>query len=572
MKKNIFHLLPVFCIVLLIASCTKKDKTGLLVPKDAAFVMHINSSSFSSKLSWEDIKATNWFKKIYAGQHDSLAEKLINDPSSSGVDAKSDFVYFVQIQNNGAHLVIDGKLKDAAVFENHCKKLMPETTITKDGNFSSLALKDKMAIVWNKDWFAYVVALPDMNRGRFRNRDDMGSMPDSASKDFLPSIPGMNADSLKKIGKEILSLSDTKTLGTDERFAKLVKEQGDIHVWVNVEKFYSGGGANPYMSMMKLNSLLEGNIYATSISFDNGKITATGKHYYGKEMDRLARKYAAKPVDASLINRLPSENVLAVMAWNYSPEGLKEILKTIGMDGLLNLFLTKQNLSIDDLIKANKGEMLFALTDIEPKTTADTFLTGKGKKPVIFNHEKPGIKLLFANAINNKESFDKLMGILKGEKGEFPPVPMENFTYQVKDNWFAAGDPDNVSAFLSGKSNTISFANRVSGHPLCVYINIQRIFNTVLKSKTDSTNAALLGTSMNMWQDAVFTSGDYKDGAINFSAEINLVNKNTNSLKQINQYIDQLAGIFSDRFAFEKNNMDRIILDTLQTEPKTKTQ
>ena len=63
------------------------------MPKDAGFVMHINSSSLSSKLSWEEISQTNWFKEMPRKPTDSLAQKLLDDPSNSGIDTKKDFVY-----------------------------------------------------------------------------------------------------------------------------------------------------------------------------------------------------------------------------------------------------------------------------------------------------------------------------------------------------------------------------------------------------------------------------------------------------------------------------------------------
>jgi hypothetical protein len=52
-----------------------------------------------------------------------------------------------------------------------------------------------------------------------------------------------------------------------------------------------------------------------------------------------------------------------------------------------------------------------------------------------------------------------------------------------------------------------------------------------------------------MWQDVVASGGEYKDKATAFEFEINLVDKNTNSLKQLNQYIDKMAGLIKDKRA-----------------------
>jgi hypothetical protein len=44
-----------------------------------------------------------------------------------------------------------------------------------------------------------------------------------------------------------------------------------------------------------------------------------------------------------------------------------------------------------------------------------------------------------------------------------------------------------------------------------------------------------------MWQDVTVTGGDFKDKSSEGQFEINLVDKNTNSLKQLNQYIDKVS-------------------------------
>ncbi|HMF71139.1 MAG TPA: hypothetical protein VK616_06670 [Flavitalea sp.] len=44
-----------------------------------------------------------------------------------------------------------------------------------------------------------------------------------------------------------------------------------------------------------------------------------------------------------------------------------------------------------------------------------------------------------------------------------------------------------------------------------------------------------------MWQDILITGGKVKNGAMNYDVEINLVDKNVNSLKQLNQYFDKLS-------------------------------
>ena len=51
------------------------------------------------------------------------------------------------------------------------------------------------------------------------------------------------------------------------------------------------------------------------------------------------------------------------MALNYPPEGLKALLTLFGVDGLVNNFMQEADFSVDEFIKANDGNLFFALSD-----------------------------------------------------------------------------------------------------------------------------------------------------------------------------------------------------------------
>ena len=63
-------------------------------------------------------------------------------------------------------------------------------------------------------------------------------------------------------------------------------------------------------------------------------------------------------------------------------------------------------------------------------------------------------------------------------------------------------------------------------------------------SVADSSAKAAMDLSLNMWQDIIMTSGGEKSGAYTGEVEINLVDKNTNSLKQLNKYLDSISKLF----------------------------
>jgi hypothetical protein len=56
-----------------------------------------------------------------------------------------------------------------------------------------------------------------------------------------------------------------------------------------------------------------------------------------------------------------------------------------------------------------------------------------------------------------------------------------------------------------------------------------------------------MDASINMWQDIVMTAGGEEGDAFLGEAEVNLVDKNTNSLKQLNKYLDTISKLFETK-------------------------
>jgi hypothetical protein len=521
--------------VLLIASCGNKGgSSGLMVPKDAAVVVHINSPSLSSKLSWDEIKQSNWFKAMQsdAKPMDTLANQLLANPGSSGINLNADMIFYIKKHGRGSYMIFAGALTDAAAFETLCKKMQTEGEIKKDGDFSYISAADKGSVVWDKTHFAYAgnAPVPGMNRGV--EKGETFQMPNQ-----IPS------DSLRILGTEALTLKASDNLDGDDRFTSLIKDSSDVHIWMNLGKYYTSG-AGEMMPMIKTDFLLEDNISATSINFDNGKITAKSNQYYGEKMRKLMSDYKAEPVSAAVINRIPSSNVMGVLAFNYPPAGLKELLKMVGVDALADMFLSQAGFSIDEFVKANKGEVLLSVSDPAPKQKQDT---AKGSKSS-FN-----MNVLFATSVNDKPSFEKMITLAWDFSKKFRegglPKDIPEISYKLENNWFAASNSaDFRDKFLAGGDSKLPFANKISGHPFALYIDLQKLTGLhPAFGKADTTNKTGDANTLNIWEDMIATGGDYKDKSTHFDFEINFIDKTTNSLKQINQYFDKMHAMKKER-------------------------
>jgi hypothetical protein len=536
MKRSPF-LFVLAAFVLLMASCKSGGKTGLFIPKNAAFVLQVSPSSLSSKLSWDEIKKTQWFQDLSKENNDSFAAKILDNPEAAGMDMKKDFAFFMKKQGRGGYGVFEGSIKDAAAFEALNKKISKKDKAEKDGEWSMITMDNNSLVAWNKERFAYINDLPEANTSGSFGMTGGGEQQQNT----------ISEDSLKIFLKQTLTLDGDESLDDDDRFTSLIKESGDMHFWVNTGEFM--GGMAPMMSMMKVGTLFEGNISTGTLNFDEGKILVKANQYYGKEMSKLMEKFDSKSISESVINRIPSQNVIGVMATNINPETLKEFLKALGMDGLMNMMFAQQEFTMDDIFTATKGEFVMALTDMSVKKVIDTVpnYDEEGAAPRIVNTTRPDFHFLFATSVNKKASFDKLLNVLNQK---MPTLP---FSYKLNNDWFAAGNyPESVDGFMAGGNSKQAFANKISGHPFGMYIDIQKILKSNLTQ--DSMASAFITESANMWQDAVATGGEYKNGSMTSEFVINLVDKKTNSLKQISQYAERMNAI-------KKQNMARMMTD-----------
>src|SRR5688572_16136100 len=117
-SRALIALCSALALTVLLFSCSSADKNALPVPKDAAFVLHLNAKSLTSKLTWDEIKQTSWFQEGQASANDSFMKQLLNDPESSGIDTKDELVFFVKrVNNEEGFAVLAGRVKDAATFE-----------------------------------------------------------------------------------------------------------------------------------------------------------------------------------------------------------------------------------------------------------------------------------------------------------------------------------------------------------------------------------------------------------------------------------------------------------------------
>ena len=546
MQTRFLHLLAAATIILF-ASCSKPNTQGKFIPKNAAIVLQIDGKSLSAKLPWEEIKQNPLFKEAYNDSMVPAAIKILfNNPDSAGIDTKTDLLLFLQKDSSGGYVAFEGTIKDANLFKTFNKQFTENGTESeKDGvNFIS---KSPVCIGFTKDKFVYVFDAPQMKQ------------VDGLSKRFQQDSIDMPSAKNRDLGatcKAIFALKEDNSLSKNEKFTKLLKESGDIHLWVNTEELSKDALQNPMLAMVNLEKFYKGSLTTATINFDNGKINIAGKTYIGEELAKIYKKYSGSKVNEDMIKRLPGKEVVGLMAISFKPEGIREILTMTNLDGVANMGLKFAGFTIDDFIKANKGDILFGAADLTLKT--DSVPNNFNDKEEFLVNEKPEFNFVFASSIGDKDAFNKLINAGKklGETqlGEDSKVP---FVYNSNGSYFTiANNKQNADKFLAGTNTNFDFISKINGQPFGGYLNIHLLLKTFeSQAAKDSSAKIVYDASLNLWDNVAMKGGDFTDDAISSNIEINLVDKTTNSLKQLNQYAAKLSEVYKAKRVRQKKEM-----------------
>jgi len=514
--------------LLLMASCSKKTNTqGRYVPANAAVVVHVNSEAITAKLPWEEVKQNELFKTMYADSSlSSLVKSALDNPENTGIDIKKDMIFFMMKDSTGGYVVFQGAIKDAAKFKTYNAAALKNAAASEKNGVQYLTDK-RTTVSWDKDKFIVVADAPEMiNAGNFdkvMNRDSIVPAPS-------PVIVVRDGIST---AAALYTLAENKSMANDEKFSKLVNSKGDIHFWMNTEALYEGNAGMAAMSMVNLRKLYEGSFTAGTVNFDNGLVNVDLISYAGKEMSDLWKKYGGTKISSDLTKRYPAKNVAAFFAINFKPEGIKEFVKLLGVDGFINMGSSLLGFNLDDFVKANKGDVMLALSDITKDSAGKT-----------------SANFLFAATVNDKVSFDKLVAAGSKMGKDKLGSDASKLFYNRNDPYFAIGNNKTAIDDFVGKNGNsqFDFLNKISSSPIAGYANLQYILTSMKETAgKDSLGMLALDLSSKMWKDATLNGGEFKDGGVSQHIEINLQDKTTNSLKQLNTYFGRMSTILKEK-------------------------
>lgn len=527
MQNRMLRLLFLFLFAsTLITSCKKANKLGKQIPATASFVLLINGEALNSKLSWEDIKQNQLFTDMASDTSVSqYIKEAMENPENTGIDVKDDIVFYIQQDSIGGYAVLQGKIKDESKFQSFYTNVTKGNVVAGKKSDKSLS-NDRMIATWDKDRFAIVFDVPELNYAKARQMPFPGG-PDTLDVAPVMPPPVKNRD-MAFAGNAAFHLDEDNSLGKDEKFTELLAQKGDVHFWINSERLTGDVGMGA-LDMLSIGKLYKGVFFTGTATFLDGKIEMDTKTYAGKELTDLFKKYESKNIDEALLKRLPSKNVSMVAALNYPPQGLLALVKLAGLEGFANMGASSLGFTLDDFVKANKGDLLLSVSGLR----ADS---GKVRSDIFFS-----------TSINDKEAFNKLMEAGKKMMTRPGTDSLSQAMFQNSNgNYFAIGtNKADIDAFFKNdnNNNAASLPDNFTGNPIAVFVNFQNVFNSMTPRPADSLQVEFHTASVRMWDNMFVRGGQFKDGGIIQKVEVNLVDKKMNSLKQLNNYFGVLGAI-----------------------------
>jgi hypothetical protein len=491
---------------LLFISCGSSGNKELMVPKDASTVVRLNGSSINSKASWNDLLQADWFRREKQVSSDSFDKVIMQHPEKSGVNLESDFVYFTHKRDFINYSVFEGQVKDHTDFEKLVTTNNPGKKVEDGGSFKYMLVDKSDFVTWTSSRFIYITNEPQMGGNT-----------------------SVSVDSLRAYAASLYALKKESSIESNDNYASLMKESGDIHFWTNTADVLSDFQFGP-IPLIAASAMMQGSATAGTINFENGKILIKSKQYVNSTLSNLIQKYKARPLTADLLNHV-GQGASFVVAMNYDPQLIQDFLKVSGTQSTANQFLEDYQLTFDELLKATNGQILITASELGPQGNASDDEESDDLFPF-------GGNLLFAASVSNDATFDKAAGIVKKI---FPTAATT-----IKNNWFLLGsNTATVDHFFASTSNPI-VSQKLGGHPLAIYMDIQKGLQQWNVHGLDSSLLQQINLSKSFWRDVVSTGGDFKNGAVNFETSVNLADQSTNSLKQLSKYSSQMSQLMKN--------------------------
>ncbi|HUX84863.1 MAG TPA: DUF4836 family protein [Chitinophagaceae bacterium] len=495
---------PVLLVVLL-ASCTQKQDPSYYIPRDAAVVAGINLGRITSDVNLDTLMNSPMVREIMHHMGDSASSQIIRDPSSLGVDLSGEAFLFMESDTaHGTHYVaLVASLKDPAKLEAHLKANHPAGEVKTEGDGGHMYLNGKGMIGWN----SHVVML-------FHQMG--GGDNDTVKENFL------------NIFQQLAGQGKSGSIATQSSFPE---NRGDFMLWMNVGAIYHHFANNPKLKMvsgMLRPEIYQGNYVEVEGNFQRGKILLTSTYTLNDQMAHIMGKISSRSLDPDLLKRIPSGNPDALIALSFQPNGIKDYLNLLGVEGVVDEALSqKANIGLDTALNAFKGDLILALL---PKTASDTSVRWVGVLTV-------GDTASMARILDEVAS----MGMIQKQGAMTYSLATSKegkaMTLETNSRFLVmASSKDLADQYISGTNPgfTGPIADQANGKSAVIYLDFTGMGDIMKKAQGKLPwKMHGMGKHPDLFRDLIVTSNPLSGNSETSTLTLDMTDSSTNSLQQI---------------------------------------
>lgn len=580
-------LLAASAIAILLSSCSKVPEQSKYIPKTASVVLSVNSKEISKKLITNGITMDKLFAAVQEKDTLSEAQKFWKDIENSGLDLQANSFVSVVYGKAQSYVTLTGGLKDADKFEAYLKKNVNNFSLQTKSDFKYiLEEKSEGVIAWNKETVIYLKGIEGdaMQKGMpipqgLPSPDSAESEEDATAQPAALVTADASSDVWVTEADHLFHLKKEETAGSIDAFNDLLKNNADLSLYVNPEPIYSAQAA---MMPANLKTLLADCYYTGAVNFENGKVLVDGTSYVGKDMAAIYKKYGNLEADLDMLEKYPSQNITGFLVYGFDFRMIGDIVKSTGLDGIANMGLKSSGLTLDDILNAFKGQLVFVASDFEMKQKVSPY---SGDTTMA-----PESKWLFSIKVGDKAAFDKVMSspMLQGffaKQGdkyvmtrEMPGMPALSITDKLVSS---ASDSALLQSYLAGKGKAEgldkSFVGKIKGNPMGAYVNFEKIMNTIPDSEIPEEGKPLAGKFKNLLKDMTAVSKSFDGKTQKSEIVLNFKDEKTNSLVQLVNLGTEAAKLMEENRKKEaaasettESAAEVMAIDTAAVAPETK--
>lgn len=537
-------LLGILAVMLLFTSCSKSDDLTNAIPNDAAYVVYIDNEALIKKSEYDIFKnqtierGINMAKAFIKDQEQvKLIDAFLKDANSLGLNLKNDVYMYTNYKVYGIVLGVNdaSKLKNTLLVSS----LIKEDQLTEEGGIYSVSPERDVCLAWDKDKMLFLV-----NIGKALGSD--------------------TEIDITEIAKAQLKQTAANSINADKSFEVFAKKKKDISV------FYKTAGLEEFSKLAMNKANVVGGFDFTKYiqefkgisvglygSFEKGAVVYDSEYYYDTDEDKARyTQFVSQFVGPLKGDHLKyfAADPLFLASVNVKGASAGENLKKLGVfDTLSNEINDSTSMSIIENVLAKvNGDVTLALTGFSVNVDNTIVATeSDDSDDELFEEETdtqsvPQLALLadindseyIVNLIKSKLPENTTVTTISPAVFSLPYEGNIKIYFGVVNNVFFATNIESLYNNLSVSDLKNNYQDKIKGNSMVVFGDLGVLKNSLEQNDfgiSAKELATIIGVLSPLSKYELAVSED-----ISSNAQLELVNKDQNSLKTICQEIDRL--------------------------------